>query len=126
MIMLRISEPAGGAAGSNFSDFLRACRVRIDPQTRLLGSFVRQAKRVGRPVSQEEASEAIGVTRQWYAMMEGHTGARISMRALGRLADAFMLDPFERTMLFQLARPELLAHLMPLGFEDAHATRATG
>ena len=95
---------------SSLNEFIRECRLRIDPQVRRLGSFLRPAARVGRPVSQEEASEAIGVSRQWYSMMEVRVGTRVSTAVLARFVDAFMLTPLERETLFKLAFPEIVDH----------------
>jgi transcriptional regulator with XRE-family HTH domain len=62
---------------------------------------------VGKTPTQEEVAEAIGVSRQWYAMMESDRPLRVSARTLGRIADALMMSPAERTMLFRLTVPEL-------------------
>ena len=112
-----LKPPYGSAAPDLFPDsshdrsmlniLIRAYRVRIDPNTRHLGPFIREAKRVGRPPSQEELSEALGVSRQWYASMELYSHTRVSVRLLARLSEVLMLSPPERDMLFKLAMPEL-------------------
>lgn len=76
--------------------FLRQKRSRIDPSAQLLGTAKRAASRHGKPVSQEELAEAVGVSRVWYAMLENGTALRTSRRMLGALAGALMLDPSER------------------------------
>jgi transcriptional regulator with XRE-family HTH domain len=87
--------------------FLRGHRQRIDPHARRLGDFGRLPVRWGRPVTQEEVAEAIGVSRVWYAMLESGTRIRTSTKILDRLAAALMLDSTERVRLFHLAVPEL-------------------
>jgi transcriptional regulator with XRE-family HTH domain len=59
-------------------------------------------------VTQDELAEAIGVTREWYALLEcGAAKTRASTSLLERLADALMVTPDERARLFHLAVPEL-------------------
>jgi len=87
--------------------FLRGHRQRIDPQIRHLGDFGRLPVRWGRPVTQEEIAEAVGVSRVWYAMLESGTQIRTSTKILERLAAALLLDGAERLRLFHLALPEL-------------------
>src|SRR5271154_3338419 len=87
--------------------FLRGHRQRIDPQIRHLGDFGRLPVRWGRPVTQEEIAEAVGVSRVWYAMLESGTQIRTSTKILERLAAALLPDGAERLRLFHLALPEL-------------------
>jgi transcriptional regulator with XRE-family HTH domain len=58
-------------------------------------------------VTQEELAEAIGVSREWYGMLESAAPTRTSTGLLKRLADALMVTPQQRARLFQLAVPEL-------------------
>jgi transcriptional regulator with XRE-family HTH domain len=88
---------------SEFAVFLTFLRRRIDPNVRDLGSYARSPWRLGKHVTQQELSEAIEVSREWYAVLES-TGARPSRGLLARLADALMLIPNERAMLLHLAR----------------------
>jgi transcriptional regulator with XRE-family HTH domain len=63
---------------------------------------------VGKAVTQAELAEAIGVSREWYALLEcGAARTRASTGLLGRLADALMVTPDERGRLFHLTVPEL-------------------
>ncbi|HYZ17552.1 MAG TPA: helix-turn-helix domain-containing protein [Candidatus Acidoferrum sp.] len=62
---------------------------------------------MGKTVSQEEVAEAVGITRQWYGMLESDRAASVSASVLARIADALMMDPVERSALFRLAVPEL-------------------
>jgi transcriptional regulator with XRE-family HTH domain len=87
--------------------FLRDQRQRIEPQIRHLGDHQRLPVRWGRPVTQEEMAEAVGVSRVWYAMLESGTTIRTSTKVLDRLANALMLDPAQTARLFRLAMPEL-------------------
>jgi transcriptional regulator with XRE-family HTH domain len=97
--------------------FLRGRRQRIDPQIRMLGDYERLPVRWGRPLTQEEMAEAIGVSRVWYTMLESGTTIRTSTKVLDRLATVLMLDPAERTRLYHLAMPEL--GTIELGTESA-------
>jgi DNA-binding XRE family transcriptional regulator len=86
---------------------LREHRRRLDPRMMALGGFMRDPDRVGKPVTQEELAEAVGVTRAWYAKLEGRVDVKASAGLVSRLADIFMLDGAERTALFQAAIPAL-------------------
>jgi transcriptional regulator with XRE-family HTH domain len=96
--------------GSELALFLRSLRNRIDPAAPTLGSFRRLLSCVGKRVTQAEVAEAIGVSREWYAVLESARQVRSSSRPspalLGRIADALMLTRDERQMLFQLTVPE--------------------
>jgi transcriptional regulator with XRE-family HTH domain len=63
--------------------------------------------RCGRPVTQEEAAEAVGVSRNWYRRLESGDGVRASTKLLDRLAKTFVHTPEERITLFLLAIPEM-------------------
>ena len=81
--------------------------MRIDPKERALGPHTRPLWRHGKPVTQEELAECIGVSRYWYGMLESERPSRVSIFLLDRLAAILMLSPAERAMLFTLALPEL-------------------
>ncbi|MGB8265546.1 MAG: helix-turn-helix domain-containing protein [Candidatus Velthaea sp.] len=87
--------------------FLRNLRQRIDPQCQALGPYARLPARRGKPVTQEEVAEAIGVSRVWYSMLESSAKIRASAALLDRLSRTLMLNPEERAELFRLAIPEL-------------------
>jgi transcriptional regulator with XRE-family HTH domain len=87
--------------------FLKKCRLRIAASRESLGSFERLPSRVGKPITQEEVAEAVGISRQWYAMLELGRPTRVSASLLGRVASALIMDDAERALLFQLAVPEL-------------------
>jgi transcriptional regulator with XRE-family HTH domain len=89
------------------SRLLRRCRTRIVPGCVSLGRYLRLPSRIGKAVTQEEVAEAVGITRQWYAMLESDRAMSPSAAVLGRIADALMMSPAERTALFRLALPEL-------------------
>jgi transcriptional regulator with XRE-family HTH domain len=87
---------------------LKSLRQRLDPNVHVLGSHPRHRVRLGKRVTQDELAEAIGVSREWYALLESGTArTRPSTGLLDRLASALMVTPDERAMLFQLALPEL-------------------
>jgi DNA-binding XRE family transcriptional regulator len=87
--------------------FLVRLRRRIDPATTLLGSYERLMSRRGRPVTQEELAEAIGVSRSWYARLESGKPAQPSVSMLHRMAEVLKATPAERAVLFRLAIPAL-------------------
>lgn len=111
MTALNVSEKRlqGG-----LSAFLKQFRARISSDARALGPFLRSPHRIGKPVSQEEIAEAAGISRQWYVLLESTREIRVSPEVLGRIADALMLDPSERSSLVDLVVPELgIAKLRP-------------
>src|SRR5271165_1344278 len=91
----------------NVSELVKFCRLRISRESRSLGAVERMPVRVGKPVTQEEVAEAVGISRVWYAMIEGNRPVRVSARVLDRIADVLALNQNERTILFRLAVPEL-------------------
>jgi transcriptional regulator with XRE-family HTH domain len=93
--------------GGRLNVFLRGRRQRIDPQIRVLGDHERLPVRRGRPITQEEMAEAVGVSRVWYSLLESGSPVRTSAKVLERIAIALMLDAADRTRLFHLAMPEL-------------------
>jgi transcriptional regulator with XRE-family HTH domain len=92
---------------SELALFLKFLRRRADPNLRKLGSYVRLESRVGKRVTQEELAEAIGTSREWYAVLESTAMTRPSARLLERLCDVLMVTSQERERLFCLAVPEL-------------------
>jgi transcriptional regulator with XRE-family HTH domain len=96
---------------SELALFLNHLRRRVEPDVPVLGPYSRVAQRLGKRVTQEELAEAIGVTREWYALLETAGKSRASTRLLDRLADVLMVTPEERARLFQLALPALGAQL---------------
>jgi transcriptional regulator with XRE-family HTH domain len=101
-----VTLPESAKPRSELALFLKSLRGRIDPHVRALGPHVRCPHRLGKRVTQEELAEAIGVTREWYAMLESATTTRPSTSLADRLADALMVTPEERARLFRLAVPE--------------------
>jgi DNA-binding XRE family transcriptional regulator len=87
--------------------FLRLRRSKIPPGTERLGAYVRLPNRVGKPVTQEEIAEAIGVTRTWYSKLETSDDVHPSLALLAHLSSALMLKPSERANLFSLAISDL-------------------
>jgi DNA-binding XRE family transcriptional regulator len=86
---------------------LRGLRGRVDPDSRTLGQHERLGTRRGRPVSQEELAEVVGVSRCWYAMLERGEPVQPSIAMLSRLAAALSATRDERKTLYALAIPEL-------------------
>ena len=85
------------------AEFLKQRRGSIEPEASHLGHFERRRDRAGKPVTQEEIADAVGVTRTWYGMLETDTSVRPSLALLRRVADALMLTLEERGELFDLA-----------------------
>ena len=71
--------------------------------------------RIGKAVTQEEVAEAVGITRQWYSLLEGNAPVRVSPSVLARVADALMMDFAERMALFRLVLPEIHATSLTKG-----------
>lgn len=92
---------------SRLKPLLKHFRVRIDPKESALGPYTRPPSRRGKPVTQEELAEYIGVSRHWYGMLESERPCRVSIFLLDRLAAILMLSARERATLFALALPEL-------------------
>jgi transcriptional regulator with XRE-family HTH domain len=88
---------------SELALFLKFLRKRVDPDVRELGPHARLPSRIGKRVTQEELAEAIGVGREWYAVLESARTTRTSTSLLDRLAHALMATPEERARLFHLA-----------------------
>ena len=98
------SHSSGGRrATESLAAFLRCSRSEIAPNASHLGNYERLPKRVGKPVTQEEVAEALGVTRTWYGKLETRRAARPSLTLLQRIASTLMLKPSERAQLFNLA-----------------------
>jgi transcriptional regulator with XRE-family HTH domain len=102
----RLQKRAMNTTDLSFGSFLRKRRLAISPSVVRLGSYERLRSRVGRPVTQEEVSEAVGVSRTWYALLEAGA-ARASAALAGRLADAFALDVPDRLGLLRMALPDI-------------------
>lgn len=86
---------------------LKRCRARLSPGSASLGTYLRLPVRVGKAVTQEEVAEAVGISRVWYGMLESDRPVRASASVLRRIADVLVMDPAERSAMFQLALPEL-------------------
>jgi transcriptional regulator with XRE-family HTH domain len=87
--------------------FLKKMRRRIPLHADRLGASKRLPIRCGRRVTQEEIAEAVGVSRNWYRMLESGTRIRASTKLLARLAQALGLSSDERMTLLALALPEI-------------------
>jgi transcriptional regulator with XRE-family HTH domain len=89
------------------SSFLQEKRRHIHPSVQQIGPHARPQDRIGRPVTQEEIAEALGVSRVWYATLETGATMRPSVKLLDRVAAVFELDDHDRKLLFSLAIQEL-------------------
>jgi transcriptional regulator with XRE-family HTH domain len=88
------------------SALLRAGRRRLHPSITTLGAVERLPRNVGKPITQEELAEAVGVSRVWYALLERGVRSDVSLRLLARLADVLILDNDERSALIAAAMPD--------------------
>lgn len=100
-------EQAYEGGKETLSRLLKRCRSRINRERQSLGQYLRLPMRIGKAVTQEEVAEAVGISRQWYGMMEMDRPVRVSATILSRIADVLMMDPCERATLFLRAIPEL-------------------
>jgi DNA-binding XRE family transcriptional regulator len=99
------AEPEGPQ--SELGSFLRARRLNISPERTTLGPWERLPVRRGRPVTQEELAEALGISRNWYRRLESGDAPRASAKLLDRIARVFQFSAEERMRLFVLGIPEL-------------------
>lgn len=81
--------------------------MRLAPESRFLGEHPRLPSRIGKPVTQEELAEHLGISRGWYTRIEAGAPAVFSIALLNDLADLLLLSDLERVELMRLAKPEL-------------------
>jgi transcriptional regulator with XRE-family HTH domain len=93
---------------------LREARARIPVDSASLGDVLRIPRRIGKPVTQEEIVEVIGVSRVWYTTVERGRLNRPCVALLERICNALMLDERQRGEVFQLGIPEISSHLVEL------------
>jgi transcriptional regulator with XRE-family HTH domain len=93
--------------------FVRERRLQIAPDSRFLGEHRRLPIRVGKPVSQEELAEHLGISRQWYGRFERGAPAAFSAQLLNGLSDLLLLSASERAELVRLAMPQLATAASP-------------
>jgi len=98
---------SGRSPSAQLTTLLRHFRWRIDPAIAALGPHRRLPSRRGKPVTQEELAEFLGVSRTWYGLLESKKPVRVSLALLDRLSAVLMLTHEERAKLFALALPEL-------------------
>jgi transcriptional regulator with XRE-family HTH domain len=106
----------GGSHGTGGGDegreaalhrFVRERRMRLAPKSQFLGERPRLSNRIGKPVTQEELAEHLGISRGWYARFEAGGPAGFSIPLLNRLCDILLLSAPERAELVRLAMPDL-------------------
>ena len=120
-----MQSPSADYEPETFGELVKRCRLRISYESRSLGKCLRLPSRVGKAVTQEEAAEAIGISRVWLAMIERNRPPRVSARVLERIAEALMMNTSERADLFRLALPEVRSTALSersLGMLDAFAS----
>jgi hypothetical protein len=62
------------------SAFLLNRRQRVNSNAVRVGTYARPESRIGRPLTQEEVAEALGVSRQWYGALERALSPRGHLR----------------------------------------------
>ena len=67
---------------------IRQRRQAIPPEASLIGEYKRRPQRIGRPVTQEELAEALGITREWYCNLENGKSADASPELIKKIAVA--------------------------------------
>lgn len=87
--------------------FVRERRLRLARESPFLGQSPRFPTRIGKLVTQEELADHLGISRQWYARLEGGAPAGFSTQLLRRLSDVLLLSASERAEFVRLAMPEL-------------------
>jgi len=65
---------------------MKSRRRAIPPEARLIGEYKRGARRIGRPVTQEELAEALGISREWYCALENGKFSDVSPELIGKVA----------------------------------------
>jgi DNA-binding XRE family transcriptional regulator len=93
----------------SFGEFVRQQRLGLNRRASHLGSYERLPARIGRAITQEEVAEAVGGSRNWYALLE-LDARRTSATLANRLADVFNLEGTEKLKLVSLAVPGLVLH----------------
>jgi len=63
-------------------------RHAIPPEAPIIGEYKRRPQRIGRPVTQEELAEALGITREWYCNLENGKCADASPELIKKIAVA--------------------------------------
>jgi transcriptional regulator with XRE-family HTH domain len=109
--LVTVIEGAEEHAPEQLGGLLKRCRAHIGQERASLGPYLRLPVRVGKVITQEEVAEAVGISRQWYGLLESNHRVRVSSAVLTRIADALMMDATERAALFRLAVPELRSSL---------------
>jgi transcriptional regulator with XRE-family HTH domain len=87
--------------------FVRERRLQLAPESLFLGEQPRLPNRIGKPVTQEEIAEHLGISRGWYSRFEVGAPVAFSLPLLNRLGDVLLLSAPERAKLMRLAMPEL-------------------
>jgi transcriptional regulator with XRE-family HTH domain len=87
-------------------------RLTIPPASVVIGKHQRQAQRVGRPVTQEEFAEAIGVSPEWYCALENSKCSEASPALIRKIAIALHDRRAERQM--QMGEDAIIAKLAEL------------
>lgn len=96
--MVDLIDPSGGPEPreETLHRFVRERRLRLAPESHFLGASPRLATRIGKPVTQEELAEQLGISRGWYSRFEAGRPAGFSIPLLGRLSDLLLLSAPDR------------------------------
>jgi transcriptional regulator with XRE-family HTH domain len=61
-------------------------RQAIPPEAVVIGEYQRRPQRIGRPVTQEELAEALGISREWYCNLENGKCTEASPELVKKIA----------------------------------------
>jgi transcriptional regulator with XRE-family HTH domain len=87
------------------NEFLRKLKERrqsTPPDAPFIGEYGREARRIGRPVTQEEIAEALGISREWYCALENGKCTDVSPELIMKIVCAFYDRRAARRVLRQL------------------------
>lgn len=83
-----------------------------------IGGYTRLVSRIGKHVTQEEIAEALGVSREWYSLIENGDVARLAPELLEHIARLYEMGDQDRATLYELAIPEIAAGALRRSMQD--------
>jgi len=71
--------------------FLRRRRGAIDRNSACVGTLTRLPQRIGRPVTQEELAGFLGISREWYSLLENGSIGTVSKQLVDGISRLFSI-----------------------------------
>ena len=71
--------------------FLRRRRLAIDHNSTCVGTLTRLPQRIGKPVTQEELAGFLGISREWYSLLENGSIDCVSRQLVDGIARLFSI-----------------------------------